>query len=258
MWKSLIATLLVSVVTLQGYLVYSSKDGNLPSEILEAGTEAVWSVWGSDDYESGHGTGYWVSGTVLVTACHVVRGAKEAWASNNDRSYQLHMQVDKCDEDLDIAILSRLDFSNKDGRLEVPLVKPIRILDGVLDRGQRVWALGYPLHAPLMTTKGYWQGPTYTSDPSPGVRHPTGIISANGLPGSSGGPILAFVNGEVVVVGMTVAGYGLPASAGFNMIWIPASFLHLVQYSDVILEYVNFGQYIEKPDASAKEEQESN
>ena len=164
-----------------------SSSANLPSQILQWSNDHVYKLQTS----AGVGSGFFISNTTLVTACHVVEGQERARVFNHANFYI--MTVDKCDTDLDIAILSR--EVDKESTWEATInTKPP-------EQGLSVYGAGYPLGYPLYISQGHVQN-NYLDK---GVF----FLSANTISGDSGSPVLSIdEKGKIQIEGVRIAVMG--------------------------------------------------
>lgn len=134
--------------------------------------------------ESGlsHGSGFLVdtSGFILTNA-HVVSGQSRASAAL-DSATRVEAQIVYRDDERDVAVL-RVSPDAVRGRPAVPL----SVGSPLVDPGERVFAIGYPLH----------QDQTLTGGIVSGLREGAIISDVNINHGNSGGPLLTLA-GEVV------------------------------------------------------------
>ena len=136
-----------------------------------------------------HGTGFLADtlGGVVITNAHVVEGAEgDEISAVIDSVTRVRAQVLARDPDADIAVL-RLHPEYLTGRFRVGLQHPVGKAPVVA--GERLVAIGYPLH----------QGLTITSGIASSIRAGAIISDVNINPGNSGGPLLN-LDGEAVAI----------------------------------------------------------
>jgi S1-C subfamily serine protease len=136
--------------------------------------------------ESGlsHGSGFLVDPTGLIlTNAHVVAGQLTA-AAVLDSATRLPLQIVHRDNDADVAVL-RVAPERVRGRPVLPLGQAIPLVEA----GERVFAIGYPLN----------QDQTLTSGIVSSIREGAIISDVNINHGNSGGPMLNLA-GEVVAI----------------------------------------------------------
>jgi S1-C subfamily serine protease len=157
----------------------------------------------------GHGSGFLVDtlGGVLLTNAHVVEGGEGDEVSVVlDSAIRVRAQVLARDQQADIVVL-RIHPTHVGDRTRVVLQKPVGKAPVV--PGERLVAMGYPLH----------QGLTITSGIASSVRAGAIISDVNINPGNSGGPLLN-VDGEVIAVNTfgDFSGQGGPGVSGSILI----------------------------------------
>ncbi len=136
-----------------------------------------------------HGTGFAADtlGGVILTNAHVVENAEPGNLSVVlDPGTRVRARLLARDADADIAVL-RVHPRYLSGRVRVPLQNPVGKAPVV--PGERLIAMGYPLHQELTITSGI----------ASSVRAGAIISDVNINPGNSGGPLLN-VDGEVVAI----------------------------------------------------------
>ena len=136
-----------------------------------------------------HGTGFLADtlGGVIITNAHVVEGAESNDLSAIlDSHSRVRLQLLARDPEADIAVL-RMNPDHLKGRARIPLQRLENKLPVV--PGERLVALGYPLHQELTITTGI----------ASSVRAGAVISDVNINPGNSGGPLLN-IDGEAVGV----------------------------------------------------------
>ena len=159
-----------------------------------------------------HGTGFLVDtlGGVILTNSHVVENAEPGNLTVElDPRTRVRAQLLARDPDADIAVL-RVHPLFLQGRAQIPLQNPTGRSPVV--PGERLLAMGYPLHQELTITSGI----------ASSVRAGAIISDVNINPGNSGGPLLnadgeaVAVNtfGDVAARGAGVSGSILVARAG--------------------------------------------
>jgi S1-C subfamily serine protease len=141
--------------------------------------------------ESGlaHGTGFWADtlGGVVITNAHVIESAEASDISIIlDAKTRVRGQLVAHDPAADIAVL-RMNPTLTDGRARIPLQR----LEGkpAVVPGERLVAMGYPLHQDLTITAGI----------ASSIRAGAIISDVNINPGNSGGPLLN-IDGEAIAV----------------------------------------------------------
>src|SRR5438552_13998460 len=152
-----------------------------------------------------HGTGFLADtlGGVVITNAHVVEAAEgDEISAVVDSATRVRAQVLARDPEADIAVL-RLHPDHIAHRFRIPLQHPVERAPVV--PGERLVAMGYPLH----------QGLTITSGIASSVRAGAIISDVNINPGNSGGPLLN-ADGEAVAVNTfgDVSGRGGPGVSG--------------------------------------------
>jgi trypsin-like peptidase len=161
--------------------------------VFAVGTVGVAPLEGSDPPvqvatpQAGHGTGFAVESDLVITAQHVVKGARHVVIRLPGKGGYLPARVVYENEDDDIAVL------HVDARL--PQIK-MRESEYVLRVRQTVFAVGYPLDASrtqAQSARGIIAG--HLEDASVQLD-----ISLN--PGNSGGPL---VDDRDMIVGMVIA-----------------------------------------------------
>jgi S1-C subfamily serine protease len=136
-----------------------------------------------------HGTGFLADtlGGVILTNAHVVESAEPSNLSVQlDAGTRVRAQLLARDADADIAVL-RIHPQFLAGRLRMRLQDPIGRAPAL--PGERLIAMGYPLHQDLSITSGI----------ASSVRAGAILSDVNINPGNSGGPLLN-VEGEVIAV----------------------------------------------------------
>ena len=134
-----------------------------------------------------HGTGFVVDtlGGVILTNAHVVENCEPGNLSVMlDPRTRIRAQLLARDPEADVAVL-RIHPRYLTGRVRVPLQNPVGKMSVV--PGERLIAMGYPLHQELTITSGI----------ASSVRAGAIISDVNINPGNSGGPLLN-VDGEAV------------------------------------------------------------
>jgi hypothetical protein len=156
-----------------------------------------------------HGTGFLADtlGGVVITNAHVVEAAEgDEISALVDSATRVRAQVLARDPEADIAVL-RIHPNHIAHRFRIPLQHPIERAPVI--PGERLVAMGYPLH----------QGLTITSGIASSVRTGAIISDVNINHGNSGGPLLN-VDGEAVAVNTfgDVSGQGGPGVSGSVLI----------------------------------------
>src|SRR5713101_2197357 len=156
-----------------------------------------------------HGTGFLTDtlGGVIITNAHVVEAAEgDEISVVVDSATRIRAQVLARDPEADIAVL-RLHPDHIAHRFRIPLQHPVERAPVV--PGERLVAMGYPLH----------QGLTITSGIASSVRAGAIISDVNINHGNSGGPLLN-VDGEAVAVNTfgDVSSQGGPGVSGSVLI----------------------------------------
>ena len=171
--------------------------GDIPPQIVAWAHQNVWKV---NRPPGGHGSGFWINDTQLITACHVVNGLESATVTSADfKDTIINVNVLSCDVDKDIAILER-DFTLW-GEFETD---PTYIAYNSVKEGHTVYGAGYPLWWPLTINKGHY-GVEMTSS--------LGFIRySNSVPtmmGDSGSPLLSLRKGRVYIEGVRLSVAGI-------------------------------------------------
>jgi S1-C subfamily serine protease len=143
----------------------------------------------------GHGSGFLVdTAGFILTNAHVVSGQTQA-AADVDTLTKVEAQIVYRDDERDVAVL-RVAPAVVRGRTPLPL----SVGSPIAEQGERVLAIGYPLH----------QEQTLTSGIVSGIRESAIISDVNINHGNSGGPLMNLA-GEVI--GINTFG-DLPANGG--------------------------------------------
>lgn len=164
----------------------------LSSERVEPAAELFARLKGSVfRVEAGlaHGTGFLADtlGGVILTNAHVVESAESSdLAVLLDPQTRVRAQLLARDPEADIAVL-RVHPRYVSGRVRIALQHPVGMAPVV--PGERLVAMGYPLHQDLTITSGI----------ASSIRAGAIISDVNINPGNSGGPLLN-VSGEAVAV----------------------------------------------------------
>jgi len=180
----------------------------------------------------GHGSGF-IADTldgVIITNAHVIGAAGDQdVAVILDSLTRVRAQILARDNNADVAVL-RIAPRFLQGRQRMPLGEAG---DGAVMPGDRLVALGYPLH----------QGLTMTTGIASGIREGAIISDVNINPGNSGGPLLT-LDGEVIALntfgdqdshGPGVSGSILVTRAGPVLLKAAAARDTLGQPSDTLL-----------------------
>ncbi|MDQ7843186.1 MAG: serine protease [Armatimonadota bacterium] len=148
------------------------------------------------------GTGFVVSPSLVVTACHVVRGAAAIqirfWSSGRQASGRLVL----CHERHDVGVIAA---AVPDG------VRTLQFAERTPAQGDRVWVWGYPLGTRIAAEPTLAAGIISAS----GTAEGTFVVDVSGGPGSSGGPVLD-EDGKVVGILLGAWTDGRQGSTGFK------------------------------------------
>ena len=160
--------------------------------------DKIWFVYtqGGAEHRAWKGTAFILKGVGIITAGHVIdaglRASKDA--KIEFRGEELRLVASKSEYDKDLAILVP---ANKDSKL---LTAGLELSDTepCPDSKTKVWAMGFPANSAAIT-EGFIKGLSH------------GLVCAgyysNG--GISGGPILARLDRDLRVVGVSVRGYAV-------------------------------------------------
>ncbi|HEU5170692.1 MAG TPA: serine protease [Gemmatimonadales bacterium] len=153
------------------------------------------------DTGGAQGTGFAVSTSTVVTACHVVRGAASIqikfWASGVQAAGRQLL----CNERHDIAVIG---VAVPEGTAILPLA------EGAPAQGQPIWVWGYPLGTRIAAEPSLAAGIVSAA----GVAEGTFALDVSSAPGSSGGPVL---NEQGQVVGVLLGTWNAQqAPTGFK------------------------------------------
>ena len=157
---------------------------NIPKEIVEWSKAHVYRVKSI----KGSGSGFFISDSKALTACHIVDQSVTVKVYN-DKSYFI-MVVDKCDRELDLAVLSLKEGEKAEYKAIISQARP--------PLGRVLYGAGHPLGLPLMIGKGHAQS-TYEGSEY--------FISVPTISGNSGGAILSLIDSAVIVEGVSVGFY---------------------------------------------------
>lgn len=147
------------------------------------------------------GTAFAVSPTLVVTACHVIRGAAAIqihfWAADQRVAGRQVL----CNERYDVAVIVTA----------VPEGTAfLQFAEGKPAQGDRIWVWGYPLGTRIATEPSLAQGIVSAT----GINEGTFALDVSGGPGNSGGPVL---NEEGKVIGILLGTWNAgPQSTGFK------------------------------------------
>jgi S1-C subfamily serine protease len=186
MVKKWIIGVVAAVALLAGCASVSKNtyQADFPIEVTDWLAQNVWYV----QLQNGSGSGFWVSPTTFVTACHVVDRAEEVYIMNDTIDEIVGMDVESCNKELDIAILHPNWDTNQTVNYTYLNTQAPRV-------GKAVYAAGYALGRGLLISQGHYAGAT------PGGA----IVTANTIMGDSGSPVVIWKNGQVRIIGMRVA-----------------------------------------------------
>lgn len=135
----------------------------------------------------GGGSGFFISPTLVITACHVTYPFATVSLSPQGDTTSYPAVVKACDQDRDIALLELYGDLPDSMRTVIAEVNP--------KVGKTTYGSGYPLGLPLTLVHGHWQ-----RDTKMGYLSTAPVIS-----GDSGSPLLIWEDGEVKVVGVRTA-----------------------------------------------------
>jgi len=174
-----IASLLISL----GCSTQQIASRDIPLPVVQWAEVNVWKVL----TERGAGSGCWVNDKTLITNCHVVIGEDVVLVQNYNWKHTLAVDVDSCNTDTDIAVLTY----NGDP------VEGIELQETHLDNstpreGTFLYGPGYPLGHRLVITTGHLQ---YKIDKGYAVTVLT-------IMGDSGSPALMWDGKRVSVIGI--------------------------------------------------------
>ena len=173
----LLAAVLASCASISRY-------HDIPSQVVSYTQDNVYQIYSY----AGTGTGFWIDGRTMVTACHVVEGSNMVRVQSYTGANSTFLWVESCNTYSDIALL----IKPGDKVLGVQKTKLSHTLTPI---GKSIWGAGYPLGGPLTITSGNW-----------GYKSTFGhYITAPTAGGDSGSPVIAVVNNKVRVVGMRVS-----------------------------------------------------
>ena len=189
--RNIYALILAPLIFLAGCVSYGDSN-DIPEKVVQWSQDNVWKVHAG----RGSGSGFALDNDTVITACHVVSQVDKddvlgLYLTNDMDTRLIWMSVHACDTETDVAILKR-HFGDK-------LQASTTILHQGLPQGRAVYGAGYPMGTQLLITQGHMQ---QVLQGHPQVRK---SITAATIPGDSGSPALAIVNGEVVVVGIRVS-----------------------------------------------------
>jgi serine protease Do len=182
--------LLIPLIFLAGCVGIQNNPNDIPEQVVQWSKDNVWKVHAG----GGAGSGFALDKDTVITACHVVEGRDgvlDVFLTNDMDTRVIWMTVHSCDTDLDVAILKR-HFGDK-------LYPAQTTLHQGLPQGRAVYGAGFPMGMQLLITQGHMQ--QIVQD----AANTRKFITAPTVPGDSGSPVLAVVNGEVVVVGIRVS-----------------------------------------------------
>ena len=139
------------------------------------------------------GSGFFISPTQVITACHVVTPWIGVYISQEGSKVRYPASVEECDLEGDLALLEL------HGAL--PDTLTTEIIKYTPNPGRATYSTGYPTALPLIITEGHWQRqnniPKHLKD--------SFIDTGHSINGNSGSPILVFKEGKVLVVSMREA-----------------------------------------------------
>ena len=181
-------------------------------DIIERVERSVVRIEMESSDGGGQGSGFVVdeAGT-LVTNYHVLAGAKSARAIFPDGKRTEILGTLLVDETRDIAIARIADTS----------APPIKILNGLPRKGERVIALGAPLGLSFTATNGIVSAIRSAEEMSSEVDRQTAQgtwiqVDAPLSPGNSGGPLIN-TSGEVVAMSTLASGGGRAQNLNFGI-----------------------------------------
>jgi len=162
---------------------------DIPIPIVTWVQSNVWKINREDG--GGTGSGFWISNTQMITACHVATDHKSIQVEDRLKQYDLVLEVTACDEESDLALLTFTGSSE---------FKPMETIISIEDyrQGTATWGGGYSKSETLIITFGHLQ----SEDVKPSIGKLTTTPTAKG---ASGSPLLALKDGKVVVIGVRVA-----------------------------------------------------
>lgn len=170
---------------------------DIPPEIIKWAEKHVWKV----KVGRATGSGFFISNKTFITACHVVKGNETA-VILNDRSLRLFVAtIESCDEETDIAVLTRSEQDERDFIIE----GFTQVFTGGPARGYELYGAGHPMGLPMVITHGHYQFRVFDSK-----RKDNHMITVPTIPGDSGSPVIGMMYGRVVVFGIRVAVRVLP------------------------------------------------
>jgi len=167
----------------------SPSNYDIPLPVVTWIQSNVWKVNREDG--AGTGSGFWISDTQMITACHVAEGHKYIQVEDNLKQYDLVLYVTVCDKEADLALLTYR------GRSAFKPMKTI-ISDEDYRQGITTWGGGYSRGETLIITFGHLQ----LKDLEPSIGRLTTTPTEKG---ASGSPLIVFEDGKIIVVGVRVA-----------------------------------------------------
>jgi S1-C subfamily serine protease len=200
--STLVLTATLALAGCAGISIDNQTDGAIPNKVLEWGKTNVYRV----NTSYGSGSAFFVSKDTAITACHVVRSEFNLNKSDPSRLIVLTNDTDtklivvdvvSCNEKTDVAVLKINEFS-KDLPSEAQFTPVIPAHE--LERGDKLYGYGHPLGLPAMVADGHYQFVAERED-----MKNVHMISLHTIPGDSGSPALALVDGEVVIVGVRIS-----------------------------------------------------
>jgi len=170
--------LLASCATFQAYHTVPAKVTSwAESNVYRVSTAVAW------------GTGFYINSTQMITACHVVGESTIARIGRPGKKSFKRMSVKFCDKDGDVALLENTSSLT-------PGAQNTTLSYAMPPIGTAVWGAGHPLGGPLTITLGNLGNKLTPS---------AYIITTPTVPGDSGSPVLAIVDGKITVVGIRVS-----------------------------------------------------
>ena len=171
---------LCSLVALSIFYAQTSF-ANIPNQILNWSNDHVYKIQAPWSF----GSGFFVSDTLLVTACHVVEG-QEVVRAYNHKDFTI-LTVISCNKKTDLAVLKRVKPITTGFKVEINSEIP--------KQGLKLYGAGYPLALPMIISTGHAQNKYedfyFSTTPTSS--------------GDSGSPVLSLVDGIVKVEGVRLA-----------------------------------------------------
>ena len=188
---------------------------DIPEEVVAWANDNVWLV----ETPQGTGSGFWIDDDYFVTACHNVRSSDEIGIYHYTDTTYIAMKKLTCNEANDIAIL--------EARWENPLPPGRGAAVFHVRVGKTVYGAGYPLGGTMMFTLGHWIGEERVAS---WEDYPERVylVTTPTINGDSGSPVIAMIDGEIVVAGLRRQIRLKAEYVGFAAVPIPMTHITLV------------------------------